>query len=1150
VVSGSETCDDGNMVAGDGCDASCDIEVGFTCFTSTVPYLDNNMSGAFDVGDTDLTGVSTTERNRAIFFDGQVPLAVFFNTIDDGLDLTVNGVLVADTSTVHAAPGDPAFVEGDIASSWLPNTLGLPRLMVVISPVGLRFYGTRSVNSTVIQELHADPARVALMPYTLAVGQNSVSYAIDNDAGGPTSVNFSHAVAGQTCVPSCGNGTLDVTETCDDGNTMSGDGCTANCALEPGYQCPTPGVSCVDIDECATGMDNCSTNATCTNAPAGTFTCTCNAGFVGDGVTCVECNSSADCSGGEVCNTSSNTCVACLDTAGGAGQDSGCGAGTPICQGAGTAGAACVACLDDTTGLQDTGCGASAPACDVSSGAGVCVSCEDSTMSGTDNGCAAGTPACVGSGVALMCVECERTSDCSGTEVCNTSSNTCVACLDTAGGAGQDSGCGAGTPICQGAGTAGAACVACLDDTTGLQDTGCGASAPACDAAAADPVCVECELDSECSGGVCNTGSQTCVECQQDTHCSGATPSCELSSETCVECTNSNVTACSMFEVCDLGTNTCALPELDSDRDGVPDVDDPDDDNDGVLDVDESGGVDYSGDANGNGIPDYVDPALAGYVDLDGNDVRDDIDPDGDGVPSSLDLDSDADGITDLGESSAPELDLDGDGRVDGGDMDMDGVRDEVDTAPSDMSVSGSLATTIDTDRDTRPDAYDEDADGDGVVDATEGHDANMDGVADRDPLGRDDDNDGLDDAFDPDQGGVAAPVQDTDVDDKPDFQDTDDDADGIDTVDEEPNPDNDPGTDDAVDSDMDGTPDYLDPGGRPCTQDSECGGAACDTAAGVCVACTATNDSACDADEICEVVAHVCQPTDADGDGSPDREDPDDDNDGITDADESGGVDYSADGNGNGILDYEDPTLPGYTDTNMDGLRDDLDADGDGIPSFLDLDSDGDGITDIAESSNPGLDGDGDGRVDGPDSDGDGLRDGADADADNPRDIRSTVTQLDTDDDQRPDSQDLDADGDGRPDATEGHDANHDGQPDRVPSLVDSNGDGLDDAFDPSLGGVRAPVQDTDMDTKPDFQDVDDDEDGLPTVAEGDETRDTDMDGTPDYLDPDGGTTAFSTGGISGGALCATQPGATSPVWLWLGLGAALLARRRRSRS
>ena len=41
----------------------------------------------------------------------------------------------------------------------------------------------------------------------------------------------------------------------------------------------------LDIDECATAVHNCHANATCANTD-GIYTCTCNAGYIGDGVTC------------------------------------------------------------------------------------------------------------------------------------------------------------------------------------------------------------------------------------------------------------------------------------------------------------------------------------------------------------------------------------------------------------------------------------------------------------------------------------------------------------------------------------------------------------------------------------------------------------------------------------------------------------------------------------------------------------------------------------------------------------------------------------------------------------------------------------------------------------------------------------------------
>ena len=65
-----------------------------------------------------------------------------------------------------------------------------------------------------------------------------------------TEADYLCPTPGQPCVSQrkCGNGVLTVDEACDDGNTVSGDGCSADCqTIEPGWQCPAPGRPCTPI---------------------------------------------------------------------------------------------------------------------------------------------------------------------------------------------------------------------------------------------------------------------------------------------------------------------------------------------------------------------------------------------------------------------------------------------------------------------------------------------------------------------------------------------------------------------------------------------------------------------------------------------------------------------------------------------------------------------------------------------------------------------------------------------------------------------------------------------------------------------------------------------------------------------------------------
>jgi len=97
----------------------------------------------------------------------------------------------------------------------------------------------------------------------------------------------------------CGNGVLEAPEQCDDGNTVSGDGCSSLCQIETNYICPSPGKPCLDIAVCGDGV--LTPDEACDPPDAGE-------GSPGD----AGCPlGSFDCDGTPVCNCPSGTMVLC-----------------------------------------------------------------------------------------------------------------------------------------------------------------------------------------------------------------------------------------------------------------------------------------------------------------------------------------------------------------------------------------------------------------------------------------------------------------------------------------------------------------------------------------------------------------------------------------------------------------------------------------------------------------------------------------------------------------------------------------------------------------------------------------------------------------------------------------------------------------------
>ncbi|MCA9730551.1 T9SS type A sorting domain-containing protein [candidate division KSB1 bacterium] len=536
-------------------------------------------------------------------------------------------------------------------------------------------------------------------------------------------------------------------------------------------------------------------------------------------------------------------------------------------------------------------------------------------------------------------------------------------------------------------------------------------------------------------------------------------------------------------EIADPDTDGDPVDAQDIDQDGTPDYLDVDDDDDGILtryenpDANHNSRPDDAQDSDGDNVPDYLDS------DDDGDGIASAIegnDPDGDGRPTDA-RDSDKDGIPDYLDATSSG-DLDGDGIADLQDKDDDGD-----------GIPDTIEGDADFDGDRIPNYYDLDSDNDGIPDNIEAQ-TTLGYVA---PLGTDSNGDGIDDAY----GDGIQPVN-SDARGNYDFLDIDADDDGPEDNFESGLPalsgldDDRDGLDNAIDADdtafgpVNGN--LNDPVSALLDTDDDAGSSGGDLN---------YRDWDDDGDHVRTDMEDVDPdfngiPDDAvdrDGDGVPDYLDADDDNDGV-------------------LTIHEAPNPDGDPDFDPEDARD---FDGDGLPDYLDADDDGDGISSAREGNDPNKNGQPDDAVDlnqnglvdyldpdlSHDTDGDGVPDITDIDDDNDGIPDAIELDVDADGDALGNAHDLDSDDDGIPDNIEAQTTT--GY--RLPSGQDSDGDGLDDSYEPD-GLVSLP--DKDNDERADFVDSDADQDGINDSAESGlvalQLQDKDFDGLDDAIDSD----------------------------------------------
>jgi len=241
VTEAPETCDDNNVVSGDGCSATCVLE---TCSDGIL----NNGETAIDCG-----GVNCAPCVGGTCGDG---------TLDpDGFDLIPGNFDDEECDDGNVTPGDGCSATCIIefcGDGIINNLLAGNEICDDANAVDYDgCYGSCQITGICCGIGPSSGTCVG------AVGPGCIGSGVCTGFLGGT------IESGPTCSAGavCGNGVIEAGETCDDSNVTPGDGCSATCQTEA--TCPTPSTGNV----CSVGTGVCQANGVLVCSGAGIDTC-------------------------------------------------------------------------------------------------------------------------------------------------------------------------------------------------------------------------------------------------------------------------------------------------------------------------------------------------------------------------------------------------------------------------------------------------------------------------------------------------------------------------------------------------------------------------------------------------------------------------------------------------------------------------------------------------------------------------------------------------------------------------------------------------------------------------------------------------------------------------------------------------------------
>ncbi len=259
-VDDSEQCEDGNTASGDGCSSQCSVEPGYAC-TGTPSVC------ATVCGDGFKAGMETCDDGNMVAGDcctSDCQAGPGCEIEPNNTDATANNWNAMAINNVMKAFNDPAN-DLDVFRINVPTGFtGALTAEVLDGPLGttcasnnIDSYLTlrNSAGTTLADDDDSGPGFCSLLTVTnLASG----AYYVEQKRRPSAPRGFAtYDYTLKLAMTLCGNSVVEGPEQCDDGNTTSGDGCSAACTVETAYDCTgVPSVCTAWETICNDGLDN------------------------------------------------------------------------------------------------------------------------------------------------------------------------------------------------------------------------------------------------------------------------------------------------------------------------------------------------------------------------------------------------------------------------------------------------------------------------------------------------------------------------------------------------------------------------------------------------------------------------------------------------------------------------------------------------------------------------------------------------------------------------------------------------------------------------------------------------------------------------------------------------------------------------------